>query len=51
MNGALILACSRRSVLVIDSGSPRNAPTKAVHGLIALDGTPPPEGIPDAEHD
>jgi thioredoxin reductase len=28
---------------VIDSGSPRNAPAEAVHGLIALDGTPPPE--------
>jgi thioredoxin reductase len=43
LNGALILARSRRSVVVIDSGSPRNAPAKAVHGLIALDGTPPPE--------
>ncbi|MFG2472442.1 NAD(P)/FAD-dependent oxidoreductase [Streptomyces canus] len=43
LNGALILARSRRSVVVIDSGSPRNAPAKAVHGLLALDGTPPPE--------
>ncbi|MEU0072918.1 NAD(P)/FAD-dependent oxidoreductase [Streptomyces sp. NPDC006332] len=43
LNGALILARSRRSVVVIDSGSPRNAPAEAVHGLIALDGTPPPE--------
>ena len=43
LNGALILARSRRSVVVIDSGSPRNAPAQAVHGLIALDGTPPPE--------
>ncbi|MFI9748968.1 NAD(P)/FAD-dependent oxidoreductase [Streptomyces collinus] len=43
LNGALILARSRRSVVVIDSGSPRNAPAKAVHGLIALDGTPPSE--------
>ncbi|MFF7176751.1 FAD-binding protein, partial [Streptomyces pseudovenezuelae] len=41
LNGALILARSRRSVVVIDSGSPRNAPAEAVHGLLALDGTPP----------
>jgi len=40
---ARILARSRRSVVVIYSGSPRNAPAKAVHGLIALDGTPPSE--------
>ena len=43
LNGALILARSRRSVVVIDSGSPRNAPAEAVHGLIAMDGTPPSE--------
>ncbi|MFP8886296.1 MULTISPECIES: NAD(P)/FAD-dependent oxidoreductase [Streptomyces] len=43
LNGALMLARSRRSVAVIDSGSPRNAPAEAVHGFIVLDGTPPPE--------
>ncbi|MET7929405.1 NAD(P)/FAD-dependent oxidoreductase [Streptomyces sp. NPDC005349] len=43
LNGALILARSRRSVVVIDSGSPRNGPAEAVHGLLALDGTPPSE--------
>jgi thioredoxin reductase len=43
LNGALMLARSRRSVVVIDSGSPRNAPAKAMHGFIVLDGTPPPE--------
>src|SRR5690349_24990914 len=43
LNGALILARSRRTVVVIDSGSPRNAPADAVHGLLALDGTPPSE--------
>lgn len=41
LNGALILARSRRSVVVIDSGSPRNAPAEAMHGFIVLDGTPP----------
>ncbi|AQW56233.1 NAD(P)/FAD-dependent oxidoreductase [Streptomyces violaceusniger] len=43
LNGALMLARSRRSVLVIDSGTPRNAPAAAMHGFIVLDGTPPPE--------
>ncbi|MGW6747173.1 NAD(P)/FAD-dependent oxidoreductase [Streptomyces sp. NPDC055006] len=43
LNGALILARSRRSVVVIDSGTPRNAPAEAMHGFIVLDGTPPAE--------
>ncbi|MFE1027130.1 NAD(P)/FAD-dependent oxidoreductase [Streptomyces sp. NPDC058818] len=43
LNGALMLARSRRSVVVIDSGSPRNAAAEATHGFIVLDGTPPPE--------
>lgn len=43
LNGALMLARSRRSVVVIDSGTPRNAPAEAMHGFIMLDGTPPPE--------
>jgi alkyl hydroperoxide reductase subunit AhpF len=41
LNGALMLARSRRSVVVIDSGTPRNAPAEGVHGLLGLDGTPP----------
>lgn len=43
LNGALVLARSRRSVVVIDSGSPRNAPAEGVHGLLGMDGTPPAE--------
>ncbi|MEU5977853.1 NAD(P)/FAD-dependent oxidoreductase [Streptomyces sp. NPDC047315] len=43
LNGALMLARSRRSVVVIDGGTPRNAPAEAMHGFIALDGTPPAE--------
>ena len=43
LNGALMLARSRRSVLVIDAGEPRNAPAAAVHGLLARDGMPPAE--------
>ncbi|WP_046494187.1 NAD(P)/FAD-dependent oxidoreductase [Streptomyces odonnellii] len=41
LNGALMLARSRRSVVVIDSGTPRNAPAEAMHGFIVLDGMPP----------
>ena len=43
LSGALMLARARRSVVVIDAGAPRNAPASAVHGLLALDGTPPAE--------
>ena len=43
LNGALMLARARRSVLVIDAGAPRNAPAAAVHGLLARDGMPPGE--------
>jgi thioredoxin reductase len=43
LNGALMLARSRRSVVVIDSGTPRNAPAEGVHGLLGLDGIPPAE--------
>ncbi|UFU03199.1 NAD(P)/FAD-dependent oxidoreductase [Ruania suaedae] len=45
LNGALMLARSRRSVAVIDAGRPRNAPAEAVHGLFAREGTPPAELI------
>ncbi|WP_193105997.1 NAD(P)/FAD-dependent oxidoreductase [Brachybacterium sp. FME24] len=43
LNGALMLVRSRRSVVVIDSGSPRNAPADAIHGLLGNEGTPPAE--------
>ncbi|MCQ6249586.1 NAD(P)/FAD-dependent oxidoreductase [Streptomyces malaysiensis] len=43
LSGALMLARSRRSVVVIDAGAPRNAPASGVHGLLARDGIPPAE--------
>ncbi len=43
LNGALMLARSRRSVVVVDAGRPRNAPADGVHGLFAREGTPPAE--------
>ncbi|MFD5825113.1 NAD(P)/FAD-dependent oxidoreductase [Lentzea sp. NPDC060358] len=43
LNGAVMLARSRRSVVVVDGGAPRNAPAGGVHGLLGLDGIPPAE--------
>ena len=43
LSGALMLARSRRAVLVLDSGSPRNAPAAGVHGFLGHDGVPPAE--------
>jgi thioredoxin reductase len=43
LNGALMLGRSRRSVLVVDAGDPRNAPAAGVHGFLTRDGTPPAE--------
>ncbi|TPW71551.1 NAD(P)/FAD-dependent oxidoreductase [Schumannella sp. 10F1B-5-1] len=43
LNAALMLARSRRRVLVVDAGSPRNRFAEGVHGLLAREGTPPAE--------
>ncbi|MFG3441306.1 NAD(P)/FAD-dependent oxidoreductase [Nonomuraea sp. NPDC047897] len=41
LSGALTLSRARRSVLVVDSGSPRNAPADGVHAYLGHEGTPP----------
>jgi thioredoxin reductase len=41
--GAVALARSRRSVLVVDAGDPRNAPASGVHNFLTRDGSPPAE--------
>lgn len=41
LSGALMLGRSRRSVLVIDAGEPRNAPAAGVHGFLTRDGMAP----------
>ena len=41
--GAVALARSRRSVLVVDAGDPRNAPASHVHNFLTRDGVPPPQ--------
>ena len=43
LSGAVALARSRRSVLVVDAGEPRNAPAGHVHNFLTRDGTPPAE--------
>lgn len=43
LNGALMLARSRRRVVVVNAGAPRNAPAQGVHGLLGHDGLPPGE--------
>lgn len=41
LSAALTLARARREVIVIDAGTPRNAPAAAAHGLIGLEGVNP----------
>src|SRR5207244_9102972 len=41
LSGAVALARSRRSVLVVDAGEPRNRPAGHVHNFLTRDGTPP----------
>lgn len=40
---ALQLCRQRRSVIVVDSGEPRNAPAASMHSFLGRDGTPPGE--------
>jgi len=41
LSAALVLARARRHVLVVDAGSPRNAPAAHMHGFLSRDGLPP----------
>ncbi|NUR05552.1 MAG: NAD(P)/FAD-dependent oxidoreductase [Nocardioidaceae bacterium] len=43
LTSGLILARSRRRVVVVDAGEPRNAPAEGVHGFLTRDGLPPGE--------
>src|SRR3954451_7728716 len=43
LSGAVALARSRLSVLVVAAGEPRNAPASHVHNFLTRDGTPPAE--------
>src|SRR5664279_3110179 len=43
LSAALVLSRARRKVLVVDAGSPRNAPATHMHGYLSRDGMPPAE--------
>jgi thioredoxin reductase len=43
LSAALVLARARRRVVVVDAGSPRNAPAEHMHGFLSRDGMPPLE--------
>ncbi|MGI8910720.1 MAG: NAD(P)/FAD-dependent oxidoreductase [Rubrobacteraceae bacterium] len=43
LSAALVLGRSRRRVLVLDGGEPRNAPASGVHGFFSRDGILPEE--------
>ncbi|UQX87072.1 NAD(P)/FAD-dependent oxidoreductase [Jatrophihabitans telluris] len=41
LSAALVLSRARRRVLVLDGGTPRNAPAAHMHGFLSRDGVPP----------
>src|SRR5205823_6307618 len=43
LSAALMLGRSRRRVLLCDTGRPRNAASRALHGFLTRDGVPPHE--------
>ena len=45
LSAALVLGRARRRVLVVDAGSPRNAPAARMQGFLSRDGTPPADLI------
>ena len=43
LSAAVALGRARRTVIVLDEGSPRNAPADGVHNYLTRDGMPPAE--------
>jgi thioredoxin reductase len=43
LSAALVLSRARREILVVDAGSPRNAPAAHMQGYLSRDGMPPAE--------
>ncbi|MFN2344117.1 MAG: NAD(P)/FAD-dependent oxidoreductase [Dermatophilaceae bacterium] len=43
LSAALVLSRARRTIAVIDDGTPRNAPATHMHGFLSRDGMPPSE--------
>ena len=51
LSAALVLGRSRRRVVVLDGGPPRNAPAHAAYGVFTRDGTPPLDLLAHARAD
>jgi thioredoxin reductase len=51
LSAALVLGRARRRVVVIDAGSPRNAPAEHMQGFLSRDGLPPAELISTAREE
>ncbi len=51
LSAATVLARAQADVLVVDSGEPRNAPAKHMHGFLSREGMPPPELLRIARED
>lgn len=51
LSAAMQVARSRRSVLIIDAGEPRNRFVTAAHGFIGQDGQPPKEILAKFKHE
>jgi thioredoxin reductase (NADPH) len=49
LSGAVALARSRRSVLVVDAGQPRNAPADGVHNYLGREGARPADLLADGQ--
>jgi thioredoxin reductase len=51
LSAALILGRCRRAVLICDTGHPRNAASRALHGYLTRDGVPPSELLALGRHE
>ncbi|MGW7056140.1 NAD(P)/FAD-dependent oxidoreductase [Streptomyces sp. NPDC054887] len=51
LSAALVLGRSRRSVLVVDAGEPRNAPAARLQGYLTRDGMPPAEFLAEGRRE
>ncbi|MGH8860943.1 MAG: NAD(P)/FAD-dependent oxidoreductase, partial [Jatrophihabitantaceae bacterium] len=51
LSAALVLSRARRKVLVVDAGTPRNAPAAHLHGFLTRDGLPPGELLAAGRHE
>ncbi|MFJ2766961.1 NAD(P)/FAD-dependent oxidoreductase [Streptomyces sp. NPDC087300] len=51
LSAALVLGRSRRRVLVVDAGEPRNAPAAHMQGYLSRDGMPPAEFLAEGREE